>query len=115
MGYKHEMVDHSKGNHPLYPQQIASVLSAEFVQADEGTGLVHLASGFGEEDWLVCSQNGISTFAPIGPNGKFTEKIKDPLLVGIFYQSANPLIVKRLNENEHLLSETIVQHSAGID
>ncbi|KAH7018412.1 tRNA synthetases class I-domain-containing protein [Microdochium trichocladiopsis] len=49
-----------------------SIIHADFVSADSGSGLVHLAPGHGMDDYLVCSAHGISVSAPIDQTGKFT-------------------------------------------
>ncbi|KAI0020736.1 isoleucyl-tRNA synthetase [Xylariomycetidae sp. FL0641] len=53
---------------PLQP-----IIHADFVSADSGSGLVHLAPGHGFDDYEVCSAHGIPATAPIDDLGKFTE------------------------------------------
>ena len=48
------------------------VVAGEFVEADEGTGIVHLAPAFGEIDRQVGRENGLPTLNPVGPDGRFT-------------------------------------------
>ena len=48
------------------------IIHADFVSADSGTGLVHLAPGHGQDDYEVCSKLGIDAFAPITDEGYFT-------------------------------------------
>ncbi len=48
------------------------VVPGEFVEADEGTGIVHLAPAFGEVDRQVGRENGLPTLNPVGPDGRFT-------------------------------------------
>ncbi len=66
---------------PLFPyfeylknqiQKVFSVSHGEFVTTDEGTGIVHLAPGFGEEDQVLCKKNNIPTVCPVNTEGKFT-------------------------------------------
>ncbi|KAL7939507.1 tRNA synthetases class I domain-containing protein [Trichoderma chlorosporum] len=52
---------------PLQP-----IVHADFVSADSGTGLVHMAPGHGQEDYQACSALGIEAFAPITDEGHFT-------------------------------------------
>ncbi|KAI9706684.1 MAG: isoleucine-tRNA ligase [Candelina mexicana] len=49
-----------------------NILHADFVSADSGTGLVHLAPGHGMDDYQVCNQHGIAAFAPVDDAGRFT-------------------------------------------
>ncbi|KAL7787379.1 tRNA synthetases class I domain-containing protein [Trichoderma ceciliae] len=48
------------------------IVHAEFVSADSGTGMVHMAPGHGQEDYQACSALGIEAFAPITDEGHFT-------------------------------------------
>lgn len=54
-----------------------TVLQGDFVTTEEGTGIVHLAPGFGEDDQLLCKANGIPTLCPVDEGGKFTTEIFD--------------------------------------
>ncbi len=51
------------------------VLSADYVTTDSGTGIVHLAPAFGEEDMDVATANGIEVVQPLDPGGKFTSMV----------------------------------------
>lgn len=48
------------------------IIHADFVTADSGTGLVHVAPGHGQDDYHACTELGIESFAPIDDDGKFT-------------------------------------------
>ena len=50
------------------------ILHADFVTADSGTGLVHMAPGHGQDDYEACSKIGIEAFAPIDDGGHFTKE-----------------------------------------
>ncbi|KAJ0295767.1 hypothetical protein COL516b_012262 [Colletotrichum fioriniae] len=50
------------------------IIHADFVSADSGTGLVHIAPGHGFEDYEACAQLGIDAFAPIDDEGNFTRE-----------------------------------------
>lgn len=53
------------------------VLKADFVSDGSGTGIVHLAPGFGEDDQLVCAENNIAIVCPVDSRGHFTEEVYD--------------------------------------
>jgi isoleucyl-tRNA synthetase len=57
------------------------ILHADFVTADSGTGLVHMAPGHGQEDYDACSRLGIEAFAPVTDEGYFTAEAfpEDPV------------------------------------
>ena len=58
-------------------KKVFSVLHGNFVTTEEGTGIVHMAPGFGEDDQLLCKENGIPTLCPVDEGGKFTNEIFD--------------------------------------
>ena len=72
------------------------VLSAAFVETGDGTGVVHMAPGFGEDDQTVCEANGISMVVPVDDEGKFTSEVSDWDGTNVF--DANPLIISHLKD-----------------
>jgi isoleucyl-tRNA synthetase len=66
------LVEKTKSN-----EKVFSILHGDFVSTEEGTGIVHLAPGFGEDDQLLCKANGIPTLCPVDEAGKFTHEIFD--------------------------------------
>ncbi len=77
------------------------VVAAEFVEADEGTGVVHLAPAFGEIDREVGRANGLPTLNPVGPDGRFTSAV--PWLAGQSVRGTNGIINDRLEAAGRLL------------
>ena len=55
-----------------FTQETRPILHADFVSAESGTGLVHLAPGHGMEDYQLCLKHDISAFAPLDDEGRFT-------------------------------------------
>ena len=53
------------------------VVPAAYVGSDEGTGIVHTAPAFGEDDYWTCKNNNIPLVNPVDDKGHFTEEIKD--------------------------------------
>ncbi|MGO8872677.1 MAG: isoleucine--tRNA ligase [Acidimicrobiales bacterium] len=76
------------------------VVPGDFVEADEGTGIVHLAPAFGEVDRQVGRSNELPTLNPVGPDGRFTPAV--PWLAGQAVREANSAVTARL-EVEGLL------------
>ena len=70
------------------------ILSADFVTDEDGTGIVHLAPGFGEDDFEACKEAGISLVCPVDNGGKFTAEVPDYEGVQVF--DANDDIIKAL-------------------
>jgi isoleucyl-tRNA synthetase len=64
------------------------VLTGDFVGADDGTGTVHIAPGFGEDDMEVALANGIPVVVPVDEAGRFTAEVPD-------YQGENVLEANR--------------------
>jgi isoleucyl-tRNA synthetase len=64
------------------PQKGFEVLAGDFVTTEDGTGLVHMAAAFGEDDYRVSAENGLfdptdaaSLYNPVGLDGKFTSQV----------------------------------------
>ena len=72
------------------------VLAADFVSTEDGTGIVHLAPGFGEEDQLVANGAGIPTVCPMDEHGRYTAEVSDWAGTHVF--DANPLVIRELKD-----------------
>ncbi|GAA3640710.1 isoleucine--tRNA ligase [Microlunatus ginsengisoli] len=83
------------------------VVEADFVTTDDGTGLVHSAGGFGEEDMMVTDREGIAAVLPVGPDGRFTAPVDE--YAGMLVFDANPHII------DDLLARTRGQSSSNRD
>ena len=70
------------------------VVAAEYVTTDEGTGLVHLAPAFGEEDKAVTDAAGIEAVVPVDSHGLFTGEVPDYAGQHVF--EANTAIIRDL-------------------
>ncbi|SDC66779.1 Isoleucyl-tRNA synthetase [Sanguibacter gelidistatuariae] len=82
-------------NDPENPEA-HQVLAADFVTTEDGTGLVHLAPAFGEDDMAVCLAAGIQTVVPVDARGRFTTQV--PEYAGEQVFDANPVIIKDLKD-----------------
>ncbi|WP_143688842.1 isoleucine--tRNA ligase [Wolbachia endosymbiont of Laodelphax striatellus] len=72
------------------------VFIADYVTAEDGTGVVHTAPGFGEEDFYLCQSHDIRAVCPIDNGGKFTAEVSD--LTGVHVFDANDTVIKKLKE-----------------
>lgn len=70
------------------------VVEADFVTTTDGTGLVHGAGAFGEDDKVVSDREGIEPVMPVGPDGRFTFPVVDYESLQVF--DANALIIDHL-------------------
>src|SRR5947199_4777014 len=84
-------------------------LSSEYVTMTDGTGLVHMAPGHGEEDFEVGLRNGLPVLSPVDASGRFT--LEAGKYVGLQVREANPVIVKDLEGRGLLFREETIEHS----
>ncbi len=87
-----------------------TVLLADFVTTDEGTGLVHTAIAFGDDDFKLGQEYGIKLQNPVKLDGTFDEKVV-PDFAGKFVKEADPEIVEALKENGRLLRAEVYEHA----
>ncbi len=85
------------------------VLTDAFVSTEDGTGLVHLAPAYGEDDFRVCSAAGIGLVDPLDESCAFTEAL--PEYAGLFVKDADPLLIRRLKEEGKLVHQSTIVHS----
>lgn len=99
---------------PLFPYFASHpnafrVLTADFVSTEDGTGIVHIAPGFGEDDQKVSEANGISIVCPVDNAGKFTAEV--PEYQGMQVFDANKVIIKDLKERGVLIRHDSYMHN----
>ena len=85
------------------------VIAGDFVTTEDGTGIVHLAPGFGEDDQRVCSENGIGLVVPVDSRGLFTSEVPD--FEGMLVFDANPLIIRELKSRGVVLRHETYDHA----
>ena len=85
------------------------VLGTDFVDTDEGTGVVHLAPGFGEDDYWACRDAGISVVCPVDDRARFTTEV--PPYAGMNVFDANSAVIEDLRESGALLEMKPYTHS----
>ena len=85
------------------------VIAGDFVTTEDGTGVVHLAPGFGEDDQRVCSENGIGLVVPVDSRGLFTSEVPD--FQGMLVFDANPLIIRELKTRGVVLRHETYDHA----
>ena len=99
---------------PLFPffadtENAFQVLGAEFVTTEDGTGVVHMAPGFGEDDQNECNAAGIPTICPMDEHGQYTAEITP--WVGRHVFDANPDVIKALKEVGVVIRHDTYNHS----
>lgn len=85
------------------------VLAADFVSTEEGTGIVHIAPGFGEEDHQLGQAAGLPTVCPVDEEGRFTSEVSN--WAGRPVKDADHDIIEELKEQGALFRRSTVRHS----
>lgn len=84
------------------------IVEADFVTLDSGTGIVHMAPAFGEDDYQVGRRENLSFFKPVDSNGQFTEEVEP--WTGLNVKKADPKIIKYLQEKGSLMGVSNYSH-----
>jgi isoleucyl-tRNA synthetase len=87
-----------------------TVVAAEFVSIEEGTGVVHLASAFGPDDFAVGRAQGWALWRPLGDDGRFTDEAPE-FVRGMFVKDADPVIVDDLRDRGLLVRSETYEHA----
>ncbi len=103
-----------RGYEPLFPYftghaNAFRILAGDFVSTEDGTGVVHMAPGFGEDDQRVCEQNDIALVVPVDDSGNYTPEITDFAGVNVF--EANKPILDRLKDEGKLFKRATYDHN----
>ena len=84
------------------------VIADNYVSAEDGTGIVHNAPAFGEDDNRVCRENGITSINPVGKDGRYTE---GPWKGRVVTDKDLEIdIIKYLKENDKLFRKIKITH-----
>ncbi|MFH0953676.1 MAG: isoleucine--tRNA ligase [Verrucomicrobiota bacterium] len=85
------------------------VFAADFVSTEDGTGVVHIAPGFGEDDYRLGQAEGLPAVCPVDEEGRFTKAVPD--FAGREVKEADPDIMRRLKQEGKLVHRGTIQHS----
>ncbi|MGZ4246097.1 MAG: isoleucine--tRNA ligase [Solirubrobacteraceae bacterium] len=86
-----------------------TVLPADFVTASDGTGLVHTAIAFGEDDFRLGEQEGLTVVNPVRLDGTYDERIGP--YAGRWVKDADPDLIEDLRSRDRLLRSERYEHS----
>jgi len=89
------------------------VLEADFVTTEDGTGVVHQAPAYGEDDFFLCKKNNIAIVDPIDDSGCFTNIVSH--FSGLYFKDADKEICKTLKDKNLLLRHDTLVHSYPFD
>ena len=103
---------------PLYPYALSiiekqkkkafEVVADSYVTSENGTGIVHIAPAFGDDDNRVCMKNGIGFVQFVDTKGLLTSETE---FAGKTVQEADPLVLKNLKERELLFDSPVIEHA----
>jgi isoleucyl-tRNA synthetase len=85
------------------------VETAQFVTMEDGTGIVHIAPAFGEDDYDLGRDKGLPVLQPVDGEGRFTEEVKT--WANVFVKDADKEIIHDLKNRGLLYREETVVHS----
>lgn len=97
---------------PLFPYASPSgsqLITAPFVSTEDGTGIVHLAPAFGEDDYWACRASGIYLFDPVDEKGHFTSEVED--FAGRNVHEVVPDIIRHLKKQGAVLRDETLEHN----
>ncbi len=97
-----------KFQHPFVPIQVPGIL-ADYVTLDQGSGIVHTAPGHGADDFVSGQKYGLEIYAPLDDKGVYLEGLPEYKGKDVF--SANPIVVKLLEDRGALLGNHDYKHS----
>lgn len=85
------------------------IVGEEFVSAEDGSGVVHMAPAFGADDYAAGQRHGLAFVNPVDGRGEFPATM--PLVGGKFVKDADPLIIEELQRRDQLWKAQRFVHS----
>ncbi len=98
------------GTHFVLRESVFSVVAADYVTLEDGTGLVHTAPGHGADDYRTGIANNLPIYCPVRGNGTYDDSVPTWLRT-VDVWKANELVAARLRESGHLFYEYRFTHS----
>ena len=92
-----------------YGERGHTVLAGDFVSTEDGTGVVHTGAAFGEDDFRLATDNGLTIHNPVRPDGTFDERTGP--FAGMYVREADAPIVEALRESGRLFRAGEYEHS----
>ena len=110
--FKGSILEGSIAHHPLNKkgyEQNTPLLNGEFVDDSEGTGFVHVAPSYGEDDFYLAKLNNIKIKDIVHDNGVYKEKT--PLFAGVHVFKAEVNVIESLKDENNLIGVREYSHS----
>jgi isoleucyl-tRNA synthetase len=86
-----------------------TVLPGDFVSVEDGTGVVHTGAAFGEDDFRLAQENGLTIHNPVRPDGTFDERAGP--FAGLGVREADPKIIEALRDSGRLFGAGEYEHA----
>ena len=99
-------------NHPFYNMKFdydVPLLDAQFVNLEQGTGIVHCAPSHGPDDFSLCLKNNIPSLYTVDSSGLYTNEI--PYFQNTHIFKADKVVIEKLKEQNKLLKDGKLNHS----
>ncbi|MEO8580821.1 MAG: isoleucine--tRNA ligase, partial [Gemmatimonadales bacterium] len=97
-----DWIQYQEGKHEI-------IIGEDFVSAEEGTGVVHMAPAFGADDYAAGQRNGLAFLQPVNLRGEFPPEM--PLVGGMFVKDADAVILEELKRRGVLWKSTLHEHA----
>src|ERR1051326_2705548 len=94
--------------HPV-KEKAFYVVEADFVTTEDGSGIVHMAPAYGEDDYQTSKKHGLPTIHPVNKSGEFGPEVTE--FAGMFVKDADPEIIKNLKQRGILYKKETITHS----
>ncbi len=85
------------------------IIASSHVTTDSGTGIVHMAPAFGEDDFIACQRENIKPVCPVNNHGEFTDEIST--YAGQYVKDADKNIIRDLKQSQRLFKQDTLQHA----
>ena len=92
-----------------HPEKSHYIVTGDFVTTTEGSGLVHIAPAFGQDDYDIGQKYGLPLVQLVGPDGRFVPEVKDAW-AGEYVKDADPKIIENLDGRGLLFKEAEYTH-----
>lgn len=112
--FQGKVLEHTVYRHPLYDRESEIVIGGDYVTIESGTGLVHIAPGHGQEDYIVGQRYGLKILSPVDDQGNLTEEAGQFAGLNVL-KDANRAIIDELKNRGALLKEELYSHKYPYD
>jgi len=104
---KGEVLEHLTYKHPLF-DRVSPVVLGHHVTLESGTGLVHIAPGHGEDDFIIGQKYGLAVLCPVNETGHMTHEAHQ--YEGLFVDECSKQVASDLEASNHLVKLVFIHH-----